>query len=68
MVGADHVWGCLLYTSCLWLRARIDRDLAAGGNLLVMGDLNDGPGLDEYEKLFGHSGVEVVLGLSLIHI
>ena len=49
---------------CLWLRARIDRDLAQGGNLVVMGDLNDGPGLDEYEKLFGHSGVEVVLGLT----
>ncbi len=27
-----------------------------------MGDFNDGPGLDEYEKLFGRSGVEIVLG------
>ena len=27
-----------------------------------MGDFNDGPGLDEYEALFGRSGVEVVLG------
>jgi hypothetical protein len=47
---------------CLWLRARIDRQLAAGDSLMVMGDFNDGPGLDEYEKLFGHSGIEVVLG------
>ena len=47
---------------CLWLRARVDRQLADGDSLLVMGDFNDGPGLDEYEKLFGHSGIEVVLG------
>lgn len=48
---------------CLWLRGRIERHLAAGDPLIVMGDLNDGPGLDEYEKLFGKSGVEIVLGL-----
>ncbi len=29
---------------------------------MVMGDLNDGPGLDEYEDLFGRSSVEIVLG------
>ena len=48
---------------CLWLRARVVAHLAAGDDLIVMGDLNDGPGLDEYERLFGRSGVEVVLGL-----
>ncbi|OYU18373.1 MAG: endonuclease [Rhodobacteraceae bacterium PARR1] len=47
---------------CLWLRQRVDMHLDAGDSLVVLGDLNDGPGLDEYEKLFGHSGVEVVLG------
>ncbi|WP_426036436.1 endonuclease/exonuclease/phosphatase family protein [Cypionkella sp. TWP1-2-1b2] len=47
---------------CLWLRARIDRQLEAGDGLIVMGDFNDGPGLDEYEKLFGRSGIEIVLG------
>ncbi|MGQ0566093.1 MAG: endonuclease/exonuclease/phosphatase family protein [Gemmobacter sp.] len=47
---------------CLWLRARAVAHLAAGDDLIVMGDLNDGPGLDEFERLFGHSGVEVVLG------
>ncbi len=47
---------------CLWLRQRVDGHLAAGDSLIVMGDFNDGPGIDEFEKLFGHSGVEIVLG------
>jgi hypothetical protein len=47
---------------CLWLRQRVDGHLAAGESLIVMGDFNDGPGIDEFEKLFGHSGVEIVLG------
>ena len=47
---------------CLWLRNRVEAHLAAGDSLLVMGDFNDGPGLDEFERLFGHSGVEVVIG------
>lgn len=50
---------------CIWLRQRVDTHLAAGDSVVVMGDLNDGPGLDEYEKLFGRSGVEVVIGTSL---
>lgn len=48
---------------CVWIRRRVDAHLAAGDSLIVMGDFNDGPGLDEYEQLFGHSGVEIVLGL-----
>jgi endonuclease/exonuclease/phosphatase family metal-dependent hydrolase len=48
---------------CQWLRRRIDTHLDAGDSLIVMGDFNDGPGLDEYEKLFGHSGVEIAMGL-----
>lgn len=47
---------------CLWLRARVEAHLDAGDSLVVAGDLNDGPGLDEYERLFGRSGVEVVMG------
>lgn len=47
---------------CLWLRQRVEGHLQAGDSLVVMGDFNDGPGIDEYEKLFGHSGVEIVLG------
>lgn len=47
---------------CVWLRKRVDQHLAADEDLIVLGDFNDGPGLDEYEKLFGRSGVEIVLG------
>jgi endonuclease/exonuclease/phosphatase family metal-dependent hydrolase len=47
---------------CIWLRARVAAHLAAGDSLIVLGDFNDGPGLDEYEKLFGRSSVEIVLG------
>ena len=47
---------------CIWLRQRVDEHLAAAEDLIVLGDFNDGPGLDEYEKLFGRSGVEIVLG------
>ncbi len=47
---------------CIWLRERVDEHLDAGEALMVMGDFNDGPGLDEYERLFGRSGVEIVLG------
>lgn len=48
---------------CIWIRRRVDAHLAAGDSLIVLGDFNDGPGLDEYEHLFGHSGVEVVSGV-----
>lgn len=47
---------------CIWLRRRVEAHLTAGENVIVLGDFNDGPGLDEYEKLFGRSGVEIVLG------
>ena len=47
---------------CIWLRKRVVQHLHAGDPLIVLGDFNDGPGLDEYEKLFGRSSVEIVLG------
>lgn len=47
---------------CIWLRQRVEEHLARGDPLIVAGDFNDGPGLDEYEKLFGRSGLEIVLG------
>lgn len=47
---------------CLWIRARAEAHLAADESLIVLGDFNDGPGLDTYERLFGRSGVEIVLG------
>ena len=46
----------------VWLRRRIVQHLQDGEPLIVAGDLNDGPGLDEYEGLFGRSSVEIVLG------
>jgi len=46
----------------IWLRRRIVQHLQNGESLIVAGDLNDGPGLDEYENLFGRSSVEIVLG------
>jgi hypothetical protein len=46
----------------IWLRHRIEDHLAKGETLIVLGDLNDGPGLDEFEELFGRSSVEIVLG------
>lgn len=47
---------------CAWVRARVEEHLTAGEDIIVLGDFNDGPGLDEFEKLFGRSGVEIVLG------
>ena len=48
---------------CHWLRARALDHLKAHDSLIIMGDFNDGPGIDQYERIFGQSGVEVVLGL-----
>ncbi|MDP2083795.1 MAG: endonuclease/exonuclease/phosphatase family protein [Gemmobacter sp.] len=48
---------------CLWLRRRVEDHLRAGDRLVVLGDLNDGPGLDSFEGPFGRSGVEVVMGM-----
>lgn len=47
---------------CVWLRRRIEDMLRENMPVVVLGDLNDGPGLDHYEKLFGRSSVEVVIG------
>lgn len=46
----------------IWLRRRVLTHLNAGTSVIVLGDLNDGPGLDEYEGLFGRSSVEIVMG------
>jgi hypothetical protein len=50
---------------CRWLRARVEDHLAARHAVMVLGDFNDGPGLDEYETEFGASGVEIVMGPAL---
>lgn len=46
----------------IWLRGRVEEHLQKGESLILLGDLNDGPGLDEYEHLFGRSSVEIVMG------
>lgn len=46
----------------IWMRARVDGLINDGHAVILMGDLNDGPGLDEYENLFGRSSVEIILG------
>jgi endonuclease/exonuclease/phosphatase family metal-dependent hydrolase len=46
----------------VWLRQRVVGHLDRGEPLILLGDLNDGPGLDVYEGLFGRSSVEVVMG------
>jgi hypothetical protein len=49
---------------CRWLRGRVVDHLERAEALIVMGDFNDGPGLDEYEAENGASGVEVVMGVA----
>ena len=46
----------------IWLRSRIAQLFEADESIILMGDLNDGPGLDQYEFLFGRSSVEIILG------
>lgn len=50
----------------IWLHRRIKEHVALGQHVVVLGDLNDGPGLDEYERLFGKSSVEIVMGQELV--
>lgn len=47
---------------CIWIRQHADAHLDAGEPLIVLGDFNDGPGVNGYENLFARSGVEIVLG------
>ncbi len=50
----------------IWLRTRIDEHLHRGESVILLGDLNDGPGLDEYEHLFGRSSVEILQGEDMV--
>jgi hypothetical protein len=49
---------------CIWIRQRVEEHLEARDNVIVLGDFNDGPGLDSYEELFGQSSIEIVQGIS----
>ncbi|MCC1493301.1 endonuclease/exonuclease/phosphatase family protein [Cognatishimia sp. F0-27] len=46
----------------IWLRKRVSSLLADGQSVILAGDLNDGPGLDSFEALFGRSSVEILMG------
>ena len=51
-----------LYAECAWIRRRVEDWLDAGKQFVVMGDINDGPGMDLYEMRYGRSAVEVIMG------
>ena len=51
-----------IYAECRWIRRRVDEWLDKGHHVVVMGDINDGPGMDEYELRYGRSGVELIMG------
>ncbi|MEM0910562.1 MAG: endonuclease/exonuclease/phosphatase family protein [Pseudomonadota bacterium] len=51
-----------LFAECQSIRQRVDEWLADGRKVIVMGDINDGPGFDYYESRFGKSAVELIIG------
>jgi endonuclease/exonuclease/phosphatase family metal-dependent hydrolase len=51
-----------LYAECEWIRRRVDEWLDRNKHVLVMGDFNDGPGMDFYEFKHGRSAIELVMG------
>ncbi len=51
-----------LLAECTWIRKRVDEWLDQGLEVVVMGDFNDGPGMDFYEHKLGKSAVEIVMG------
>ncbi len=51
-----------LFAECHWIRQRAEEWLKQGRKIVVMGDMNDGPGMDFYEYQFGRSAVETVMG------
>ncbi len=51
-----------LFAECGWIRVRVDQWLDQGSKVVVMGDINDGPGMDYYESKYGKSAVEIIMG------
>ncbi|WP_170784030.1 endonuclease/exonuclease/phosphatase family protein [Ruegeria lacuscaerulensis] len=49
----------------VWLSRRVRAHLEANEPVILLGDLNDGPGLDEFENLFGRSSVEILVQTGL---
>ena len=51
-----------LFAECQSIRKRVDEWLEKQRKIIVMGDINDGPGFDYYESRFGKSAVELIIG------
>lgn len=51
-----------LFAECQSIRKRVDEWLKKDRSIIVMGDVNDGPGFDYYESRFSKSAVELILG------
>ena len=51
-----------LFAECSHIRKRIDEWLDDGRPVVVMGDINDGPGMDAVEFRFARSAVETIMG------
>ncbi len=51
-----------LFAECFSIRKRVDEWLEDDRRVIVMGDINDGPGFDYYESRFGKSAVELIIG------
>lgn len=53
-----------LYAECMSIRNRVDQwfKKTPDAKIIVMGDINDGFGMDYYEQRFSRSAVEILLG------
>jgi endonuclease/exonuclease/phosphatase family metal-dependent hydrolase len=51
-----------LFAECMSIRMRCDEYLENGSDVVVMGDINDGIGMDFYENRFSRSAVDMLLG------
>ncbi|MEW8543587.1 MAG: hypothetical protein AB2693_08620 [Candidatus Thiodiazotropha sp.] len=51
-----------LFAECQSIRKRVEEWLNDQRKVIVMGDINDGPGFDYYESRFGKSAVELIVG------
>lgn len=51
-----------LFAECMSIRLRCDDYIESGSEVIVMGDINDGIGMDFYENKFSKSAVELLLG------
>ena len=52
----------MLFGQAEWIRRRVEERLTHGHNDIVMGDFNDGEGHDWYERKYGKSHVETIIG------